>query len=158
MKELYHTLEDMIAGSASSGSCVQSKNDVCAVSRRKINVAILVLGDKIIAINETSIEGMPHDQAMSLLRDDSLKILHLTLKKKELYKIKGRSKEVLFNNQVNSWLDQFQYIKIQTWLRGLGESIIHYTFVTLKVISCLLPRDCGNFMISRLICCNHLRQ
>ena len=102
MKELYHTLEDMIAGSASSGSFVQSKNDVCVVSRRKINVAILVLGDKIIAINETSIEGMPHDQAMSLLRDDSLKILHLTLKKKELYKIKGRSKEVLFNDQVNS--------------------------------------------------------
>ena len=121
VKELYHTLEDMIAGSASSGSFVQSKNDVCAVSRRKINVAILVLGDKIIAINETSIEGMPHDQAMSLLRDDSLKILHLTLKKKELYKIKGRSKEVLFNNQVNSWLDQFQYINIQTWLRGLGK-------------------------------------
>lgn len=50
---------------------------------------IVFLGDKIIGINGTSIEGMSHDQAMGLLRDDEKPMLHLQLLKKALYKPKG---------------------------------------------------------------------
>ena len=43
------------------------------------------------------------------------------------------------------WIDQFRYIKIQTWLRGLRESIIHYSFVTLKVICCFITPSSEEF-------------
>lgn len=46
-------------------------------------------GDKIIEINGVSIEGMAHDKAMELLRDDERPQLHLKLLKRALYKEKG---------------------------------------------------------------------
>lgn len=49
----------------------------------------LFLGDKIIGINGVSIEGMPYDRAMSLLRDNEKPKLQLTLLKNALYKGKG---------------------------------------------------------------------
>ena len=49
----------------------------------------LLLGDKIIGINGVSVEGMPQDKAMSLLRDDEKPMLQLKLLKNALYKGKG---------------------------------------------------------------------
>lgn len=40
-------------------------------------------------INGASIEGMHHDKAMELLRDDERPMLHLKLLKKALYSEKG---------------------------------------------------------------------
>ena len=52
---------------------------------------MLFLGDKIVGINGVSIEGMPHEKAMELLRDDTRPLLNLRLSKNAMNMEKGMS-------------------------------------------------------------------